>query len=395
MLDPVRRALATVASILIALALFPLPAARAQAPTAPPVGGIVPPASYPKWKTPISVPPLRAIDISPDGKRIALLTDDGKIAVWSASGDPLWSVTGQSVDRIRITAGNPGYLIAYRYLDPMDCTVTFFNAANGKRVLTRAVDGAIWNMAASASGKYAAFGTGAGSLYIFTLTQHPSVHRLDLRGLADSVDWADDDSFLAAGLWNGSGVSVFDPSGDVKWDIAGKADRRYDVAVTHGSKFVLATSYYNHDRTHPVLTLRQRTGKPVWSYDLGPDVSHIFAATTSDGSVTIASFTRRVHRGSDITLERRMLALDRMGLPLWGTEYGGPYLSPVFVCFTPAEDGIVYYDSDLRLYRMTMNHFQTGMKLLTQPIRSMVATPDGRLLLVNTVDDHLLLLSTP
>jgi len=355
---------------------------------APPLGG----GGFTKvWNT--SVPPLRTIAVSPLGVKLALLTDDGKIAVWQmVDGKPIWSVTGQTVNHIAVSDG-VGYVMAYRALDPIDRSVLLFNADTGKKVLDRRADGAIWDLAVSESGDYAALTTGAGSLDIFTLDVYPTHHRVALRGIGDSLDFANDETYMAIGLWNGSGVGVYDTSGNRQWYIVGKATRRYDISVAKGSGYILATDYYNHNHDHPILTLWRRDGKPVWTYDLGADASDVTARSNSTGTVTVASFKRTVNRGSNLAVEWRMIAIDRAGQTLWRSEYGGPYLSPRFICFTPGEDGIVFWDSDRRLYRMTLNHYQTDMWQLSAPIRSYATTDDNRYLVANTVDDRLTLLA--
>ncbi|MDR3707005.1 MAG: WD40 repeat domain-containing protein [Capsulimonadaceae bacterium] len=350
-------------------------------------GGVKPGFSL-VWRRPS--PPLRALDISPQGARVALLTTDGKIAIWDApSAKPLWSKFGVTGANVALSDG-VGYAFVYDALNPLNENVTFFDAATGRVVATKRLDGAIWGMSVSNSGDFMAVGTGEDSLYIYSLDVYPSYHRVRLRGVCNGLDFAPDGSYIAVGLWNASGVDYYDTSGKQIASIPGNTLKRFEPFVSDDSKLVLALQYANHQKRDPVLTLWRRDGSRVWSHGFGDNVSGVRALTSKGGEFTIASFYKQIVRDRVWTAERRLCLLDQTGQEAY--QIGGLYLSLTLVCLSPDDSGFVAYDGDRSLYRFDRSGNAIKTWPLTAPIRAWAVTRDRRYLVLHTTDNQLMLL---
>lgn len=372
-----RRTLAALASL---LALVCAPPLSAQNEAAKPGFALL-------WRHP--VPPLRNLDISPQGARLSLLTEDGRVAVWDvASAKPLWSKTVTGTD-VRISDG-AGYVFVYDPMNPLNRSIEFYDAATGRLAATKRVDGAIWNMSVSDSGDFMGLGTGDSSLYICTLDIYPSFHRVSLRGVCNALDFSPDGSYIAVGLWNGSGIDCFDTTGKLLASIPGLMTRRFEPEVTRNSKYILALQYINHQMRDPVLTLWRRDGTKVWSHGMGPNASNVRAITSENGAFTVASYYKDVLRDHVWTPERSLVVLDKAGQRVY--EIGGLYLALTLMCLSPDNEGFIAYDGDRTLYRFDHNGNALRTWPLSAPIRVWAYTHDNDELLIHTVDNELTLL---
>ncbi|HEX5323587.1 MAG TPA: PQQ-binding-like beta-propeller repeat protein, partial [Capsulimonadaceae bacterium] len=280
------------------------------------------------WNRP--VPSLTALAISPQGERLAMITTTGKLAAWSAAnGTPLWSQDKKSAQNIAISDGI-GYVLAYDALDPLNTSATLLSASNGNSVWSEKLDGAVWAVAVSRDGLHAAISTGKRALYFCTLDPEPHVDKWQLDGICDSLAFAPNDDFLAAGLWSTGGVECFGMNGKQVWRFSGRDDRRYDVSITPDSEYVVALGYANHKASDGVITLLAADdGGQQFSYALGSD-SYYSSVLVGDGArTTFVSFSRVEMRGNSAQEPRRLVALDHSGHRLW--DKGGLFFSPTLV----------------------------------------------------------------
>ena len=376
-----KRAALRIALVIVAALVFSSPIYAQN-------GATVKPGFTLLWRHP--VPPLRGLDISPQGGRLALLTMDGRIAVWDvATAKPIWSQQGIKGTNVRISDG-VGYVFIYDPMNPDYRDVSFYDAGSGRLVATKRSDGAIWDLSVSDSGDFMGVGTGNDSLYIYTLDVYPSYHRVPLRGVCNALAFSPDGSFVATGLWNQSGIDCFDTTGNLLTSVPGAVTKRFEPSITRNSKFVLALQYINHQMRQPVLTLLQRNGNRVWSHGMGSNASNVHAISSSNGDFTVASYLKDVIRDRAWVPERSLVVLDSTGRPVF--EIGGLYLALTLLCLSPDNNGFVAYDGDRTLYRFGRNGNALGVWQLNAPIRYWARTHDDTYLLVHTVDNALTLL---
>lgn len=336
------------------------------------------------WNRPVA--DLSALAISPQGQRIAMLANNGKIAVWSAAnGSPLWSHDKETARDIAVTDGI-GYVLAYDSLNPLDTKLSILSGGNV--VWKQPLDGAIWAAAVTSDGSHAAISTDKHSIYYCTLDPQPRWETWRADGIPESLDFAPNDDFLVAGLWNSSGVECFGMDGKQVWEVSGPSDRRYEAFVTPQSRYIVAISYGNHKASDGTVTLLGASdGHSLWSYPLGQNSYYITVLSTADAQSTVASFTRLARHGHALDELHRMIALDRSGARIW--DKGGLFFSPTLVCMAPDSEGVVVYDGSRTLYLLDnqghiVNHAQVSGQL-----RLWAVTADDRQLLIYTGDGQL------
>lgn len=364
--------------LLVFLAGFTLskPLATAQAPAA---------GFNLVWNHPVA--DLSALALSPQGQRIAMLTSVGKIAVWSAaSGTPLWSQNNKDAHAVAVSDGL-GYVLAYDPLNPLDTTLTLLTSG-GNAVWKEHLDGPIWAAAVSHDGAHAAISTGRDTIYECALDPQPKCVPWHANGICESLDFAPNDDFLVAGLWNQSGVACFGMDGKEVWAVPGQSDRRYDASVAPGSRYVLSIAYANHKTSDGIVTLLNASdGQAIWTYPLGENSYGCSVLAGGDAQTTVASFVRIQRRGRTFTEPRRLIALDRLGNRIW--DKGGLFFSPIPICMAPQSGGVVVYDQSRTLYMLDSNGNIVNHAQLSGLLRLWAVSDDNRELLVYTGDGQL------
>ncbi|HEY3331537.1 MAG TPA: WD40 repeat domain-containing protein [Capsulimonadaceae bacterium] len=337
------------------------------------------------------VPPLRDLAISPQGTRLVLLTADNKLAVWDANpAKPLWSKPNVDGSSIAISDG-VGYAALYDLMNPDGRSIDLYDATTGKLTRTEYADGAIWDVVVSDSGDYLCYGTGTGSLYVCTLDMHPSSQRIKLRGVCNSLALSPDDSYVAVGLWNESGVDWMDLAGKTISSQAGEATKRYEPVIAQDGSTIAGLQYDNHQRRNPTLTLWRKSGEKLWSYAIGKDALNARALVAKGGQFVVVSYFKQIVRDHVLIPERRLLMLDETGKQVF--QIGGLYLSLTLMFISPDNHGFVAYDGDRTLYRFDHSGNAVRTWPLTSAIRAWAVTSDGKRLIVHTTDNQLALLS--
>ncbi len=184
--------------------------------------------------------PLVSLSISPQGQYLAMITQDGRLALWQAdTGESIWSIHGVTAHNA-IVSDAIGYVLTYDSLNPLNRTVTLYRSQTPKAsaklqpnavgppsapkpvvALKRTLDGAIWSADVSLDGSHAACGTGSRQVYIFSLDPHPSMASHPIDGICNDLNFAPNNQFLAAGLWNQSGVETLDMAGQNSLELPG------------------------------------------------------------------------------------------------------------------------------------------------------------------------------
>jgi WD40 repeat protein len=338
------------------------------------------------WNRPVAA--LTALAISPQGSRIAMLRANGKLAAWSAGTSmPLWSQDNKTARNVAVSDGI-GYVIAYDALNPLDTTVSLLSASNGNAVLKEQLDGAVWAVAVTRDGMHAAISSGKRSLYFCTLDPEPRVDRWQADGICDSLAFAPNNDYLAAGLWNASGVECFGMDGKQVWRFPGLDNRRYDVSITPDCGYVVALGYANHKAGDGVITLLAGDdGDKQFSYALGADSYYSTALCGDDARTTIASFIKIDPRNRATSTPRQLVAIDRTGHRLW--DKGGLFFSPTLVCLAPHGEGMVVYDGSRDLYLLDEAGRIINHARLSGSLRLWAATADDRELVIYTGDGQL------
>ncbi len=347
------------------------------------------------WSKP--VPELNSLTVSPRGSVIGMLTSSGKIALWSNTSStpqiqlpvPLWSIPGKTGDDVAITDSS-GYALTFDPLNPIDTNLTGYNIATKTSAWKRSLDGALWDLVVSRDGRYVAAGTGSDSLYLYTLDSHPHYTTWKLGGIADSVAISPDETQIAVGEWNSSGVECFNMAGRRLWTFNGPIDRRFRV-LTPTKETIMAVSWRNRQNSYPILySLSTATGKLHWAYDLGTNSRNPVTLASSDGSLIVTSFERTMVRGKAVVVEQRLIAINSEGMELW--EKGGIFFSPTLVSLVPDWSTLVVYDGQRTLYLIDKQGKEIARDQLSGQLVHWASTADGRLLLVDTSDNQLSLL---
>ena len=351
------------------------------------------------WAQP--VPGFRAAALSADGNSIAAISDDGRVRRWDWKDRPLrplWSRVVAGASQVALGAGGHTVL-AYAPLDPTQKTLAFLD--NKGRLISRdTLDGAIWDVRCSDDGNYAAASTGAHSLYLYSLTAHPAPHHWQLGGIGTSLALTPDGSSLAAGTWDGSGVTFYTPRGATLWQYypsdpqtrQALSDRLFEAQIAHDGQYILGMSYANVREGDGTLYFwrGQGNGRPIWTHALGEDADYPQAMISADGGNIGVTYTRHILHGEQSVSEQRLLVLDDAGNTLW--EKGGLLFSPELVSVAADGHRVTVSDSRNTLYDLNDEGRITAPYRFSGTIRRTVTSADGRWLLVYTGDGLLNLL---
>jgi outer membrane protein assembly factor BamB len=337
-----------------------------------------------------SIQGVTAISLSPQGQRLALITDSGKLACWAGEdARRLWSVPTQKARNLMIADG-PGTVLTYDALNPLFRKVTAYDAAKGRILWAHTADGAVWSAAVTRDGTHACVGTGGKSVYLYALGKVLVTRRFTLPGICESLAFSTDDQWLAVGLWDASGIQCLDLTGKTLWSLPGRTDRRYDVWGA-GDRYVLGLSRANtHDSDPTVYVLRAKDGAQIWAHPLGEDCEEAIPAA-SDLAVHVGvSYSQSIASGPLAAREQRLASFDPTGKVVW--EKGGLFFSPTLMCMAPDGAGMIVYDGQRTLYRLDEDGRIAAHSRLSDDLRAWSVTADDKLLLVYTHDGQLTML---
>jgi len=302
----------------------------------------------------------------------------------------MWSQQVKSGSEIKICDG-AGIVMLYDLGNPLDRTIRFLNSSDGSNLYSFKANRSIWSTAIAENGRWAAVGDTNNTINIFDLKKIGRRTTISLRGIANGIFLAPDCSYLAAGLWNDSGLDIFNFSGKLLSTRQGLETKRYEPIISSDSQYVLALSYENRQKRNPTLTLYTRNGEALWSHQFGKSASNVKAITAKGAVFTAASYYRQEMRDRTWTLERHLIVLDRRGKERF--DIGGLYISFALIILSPDNAGFIAYDGNMKLYRVNNSDSSIQPFDLSAPIRSWSASSDNRKLLIHTIDNRLTLLS--
>ena len=345
------------------------------------------------WSEPI--PDLRSASLSADGQSVVTVSAQGQVRLWDWAHRPerpLWSRPLPGVSRSEVGTGHHA-ILAYAALDPT--RPTLFLLGDGGRLIGRStLDGAVWATALSPDGTRAGVTTGSGSLYLYTLGPHPTLHRQRLDGIGDSVSLSPDDG-LTVGTWDDSGVGCYTAQGSPQWQYpatpearAALTDRLFETHMARDGRAVLGLSYGNVRGGDAALYYwRGVGGRPAWRCPLPEDAYFPQAGISANGMCVAASYTQMVTHGEQSLAERRLVMLDAEGETLW--EKGGLLFAPTLVSIAADGHRVTVSDGRQTLYHLDDTGRITTPYVFRAPFSSTikpVGTADGRWLLVYTED---------
>jgi WD40 repeat protein len=333
---------------------------------------------------------LRSLSISPDAKRLVLLTTEGKIALWTAQdAAPVWSVGKQNASNVLVGNGN-GLVLTYDARSLLNNTVILRKGDTGAIVWSKNLDAAIWNAAFSNDGNFLAIGAGDNTLYLFKLSGVTSGTKVSIEGTPVSLAFSYDDKSVIVGQWDRGGISCYNLSGKLMWKDRGAANRKHVISCV-GRNFVTYIGSSNIRNKMPeVYVVRAETGQLLWAYNFTSEGYNAVAMTNETASMTGVSFSKPSSIGLNSTPEHRLTCVDRSGQMLW--RKGGPFWSPNLICLTPDDSGMVVYDCNRTLYRLDGQGRTDAHAFLSDQLRQWVVSADRTSIIVYTHDGQLSLL---
>jgi len=334
--------------------------------------------------------------------------NDSSVACYTPRGTCLWQYPDGAAARHALSSrlftaqicGSGRYVLAYARLNPLAPRLTLLRGRDGQRAF-ETVDGAIWALALASDGGTASFVTGNRSLYQITLGETPTVKRALLSSQGNSVAYALGGTALVTGTWDTPGVECQTVSGRMLWHFPQTTNDRnavngklFDVKTSQDGKYALGMAYRN--ASHNAVTVYfwrvDGDGEPLWTLELGDDVSNPAALINADGSRVALAYDRQLPRRDQTVKQRRLRLLDRQGHPYWGGEKGGMIFAPHLIALAPDGQGLVISDGSQTLYRLNAQGRNTARIRLNALIRQTIPSADGRFLLVYTGDGLLTLL---
>jgi outer membrane protein assembly factor BamB len=333
---------------------------------------------------------LRSFSLSPHAHRLSLLTDEGKLALWTAQdANPIWATGNQTASNVLVSDGD-GVVLTYNALALLATTATLRKADSGAVIWSKTFNAAIWAATFSPDGTNLAIGAGDDSLYLFDLASDEAQTTVSLTGTPLSIAFGPNNTSIFVGQWDESGIACLDLTGHTKWLDKGEMDRRYEIGSV-GPRFVTYIGSSNrHGRSPTVYVVRGSTGQALWTYSLDDDSYNAAAATIDTAGLTGISYTRPRQIGSHSVNEQRLTSIDRTGQMQW--EKGGLFWAPKLICITPDQSGLVVYDGKRKLYRLDSQGRTVATAVLSDELRKWSVSADNTSLVVYTHDGQMSLL---
>ncbi len=360
------------------------------------------------WTAPGPVVGYRAAALSPDGKSLGVVFNhvpgksQEKLSLWrwaDRPDRPLWTRADPDASHVIVATGGQTVLSCAR-MDPSHPFLSVRKGLDGTQISEKPLDGAIWDVQMSADGE-AAVTAGGHGLYLFPDVGRPGFTRFpDLSGIGNSIALTSNNTYLAAGTWDDSGVSCFALNKTRVWQYPkpGELQKRqallgrvFETEIADSGRFVLGVSYANARKSDATLYLWRSDGDgtPLWVRPLGINAFFPKALMSADGRFVAVTYQWMVTRGDQSISERRLLVLDGSGRPVW--ERGNLLFSPQLVALAPDGHCITVSDGQKTIYNLDATGRFTAIKPLkgTAAIRETMTTPDGHYVLVYASDGSL------
>jgi len=330
-----------------------------------------------------------SMSVSPDSRFAAVIDRAGTLAYYDSTGKPLWSQDAGGATCVAI-AGNGRILVTYTPLNPLRRRINILTA-DGKTRWSRAVIGSVWSAAVSSDGAIAVVGTGTRRVYIFTLGRRLSYHRRTLPGIPCSLAFTPDDKSLVVGMWQESGVGLFDLNGKPRWWSKGFMDLQYTAEMSRSGAFILGHGQPNRPQPRDVLALWKSDSAKLWQKRLG--YGDVRAAISVTGDVVGVSYRQQIAHGSQEMSEQRLVMFGRNGEKVWDREKGGLFLKPHLMMMLPGDQVMV--SSENALYILDRQGKTLWKQKLPGLVRQFVAAPDAGRILLYCGDGRLYMFGQP
>jgi hypothetical protein len=368
------------AGLAIALLSLLSPRAPAQSSAAPGISLV--------WSK--NVGGLRSFSLSPHARRLALLTTEGKLALWTAQdGQPVWAVERQNANAILVSDGT-GFVLTYNQRSLTAEQATLRRADSGATIWTQNFDSPVWSGAFNQDGRFAVVGTGSDNIYVYNLAVDREVTKSSVPGTPFSIAFAADSGSILVGEWDRSGIACLDLAGKMMWQAGGDSNRKYMVAHVGPRYITVVGSSNRHGKSPIIYVVRSSSGEVLWVYNLDTDCYNTNVQTSDTAEISGLSYTRSQATSDSQRSVQKLGEIDRQGQMKW--TKGGLFWAPTLICLTPDQEGFVVYDGKRKLYQLDSQGRTVATALLSDTLREWAASSDNASLIVYTHDGQLSLL---
>jgi len=333
---------------------------------------------------------LKSFALSPHARHLALLTSEGKLALWTAQdGNPVWATSHQTATNVLVSDGE-GAVLTYNVRSPQQSTVVMRRTDTGAVIWSKNYYTSVWCAGFNLQGTNLAIGTGDNQLYLYDFTNGNAETKVPLSGTPVSTSFSFDSNSVLVGQWDHSGLSCYDLSGKALWLDDGADNRKYAISSVGTHYVTYIGSSNRHGRSPIAYVVRSSNGELLWAYDLQDNSYSAIAYTNDDASITGISYNKLNHSPVGWASEQKLAAIDRDGQKQW--EKGGLFWSPTLICLTPDQSGLVVYDGKRKLYRLDGYGRTLSTAYLSDDLRQWSVSADNSSLVVYTHDGQLTLL---
>lgn len=313
--------------------------------------------------------------VSPNSRFVAVIDRSKTLTYYDAAGKPLWTQDAGDATAVTI-AGNGKMLLTYTPLSPLQRRIHFITS-DGKARSSRMVYGAVWSAAMSNDGTMAVVGTGTRRLYVFKLGSRSSYRRRTLPGIPCSLAFTPDDKALVVGMWQQSGVGIFELNGRPRWWSKGFPDLQYTAEMSRGGACILGHGQPNRPQPMDVLALWKINSLKLWQKRLS--YGDIQAAISGKGDVVGVSYSQHISHGKQDMSEQRLALFDSKGTKVWSREKGGLFLKPRLMMML---SGGLLVSSENALYILDLQGKTLWKQKLPAEVKQFAPAPDaGRVLM--------------
>jgi hypothetical protein len=360
------------------------------------------PRWLPLWTRP--APGVTAAALASNGTSVAWVDRKGSIRrVVGDTGKTLWQ-TPALIGVNRLVVAPQGQVIAYSQLNPASPMVRVLHPRWGNdHSVEYSVDGAVWQAALTGNGARAIVGTGHASLYLIPLVKEgnkplPSVSRIPIQGIPESLCAGDRDPVALLGTWADNGVGVWGLDGLPRWRYDEReVDRSHTVQLSGDGTTAVGLSTRGARHSDARLHVWDaRTGRLLWIESL--EAFDPKVRISKDGNRIAVSYAKMSSYNTGATVERKLAVFARDGRRLFADK-GGLFFSPELVALSAGGERITVKDGDGNLWTLdqsgrTVSRMRLPVDANTgkaPTIKETIATEDGSYLLLRRGDDQLTL----
>jgi WD40 repeat protein len=203
---------------------------------------------------------IKAVALSPDGKKLATASEDGTAKIWDMDGKELFNLKGHTGPVLCVAFDPANHFLA---TGGDDKTVKIWDTTNGKEVRTLKGPGRqISCVAFSPDGKYLAAGSWDGTATIWEADTGKDVHTLKADEGVLTLAFSPDNSKLATGGWE-KVVKIWDvQAGKELGGLAGHTHSISSVIFNSKGDQVVSASLDGTVRIWAISAARQKVDPP-------------------------------------------------------------------------------------------------------------------------------------